>query len=175
MTHSALRYGARLSAVAAVVFVGACGHELSAPTQQLPVSQFSATVAGAFQAPLIGKAALLTSPASTLGTTPVPASAVLGLMDKNGTVVAFKWAGAVPTVGSYNIGLGSNDIVMAYDQATGTPGSTFDGTGGTVIITSATDAYISGTFFASAAAQDTQARITVSGSFTAQIMPQPPL
>ncbi|MGI8510851.1 MAG: hypothetical protein ACR2MQ_16200 [Gemmatimonadaceae bacterium] len=174
MTNPALRYGARLSALWAVVFLGACGHELSAPTQQ-PASQFSATVTGAFQIPLTGKAALITSPAGTLGSTPVPASSVLGLMDKNGTVVAFKWAGPPPIAGSYDIGLASNDIVMSYDQATGSPGSSFEGTTGTVIISSATDTYVSGTFFAAATAQDTQARITVTGSFTAQVVPQTPM
>lgn len=174
MTHPALRLGARLiPAVAAVVFLGACGHEVSGPVQQVLTSQFSANVSGAVQSPLAGKAALLASPAGTVGTTPVPASAVLGLMDKSGTVIAFQWSGTTqPAVGTYNIGFLTNDIVMTYDQATGAAGSSFDGTSGTVTITSATTTYVSGTFSAAATAQDIQSKIAVAGSFTAQIVPQ---
>ncbi len=173
MRNPLLRLGARLSAVAAIVIlVSACGQDLSAPTAPAPASQFSGTVAGAVQAPLSGTAAMLPIAASTIGTTVLPPAAVLGLVDTTGTVVAFEWYGVTtPKVGRYNIGFGSADIAMNYDQQTGKAGSSFDGTRGTVTITAVTDTYVSGTFSASAAAQDTKAAIMVAGTFTADIKP----
>lgn len=173
MRNPLLRRGARLSVVAAIAcFVSACGQDLSAPLQPAAAGQFSASVAGAVQTPLSGKASLLSIAADTLGTTALPPAAVLGLVDTGGTVVAFEWYGlATPKVGTYNIGFGSAEIAMNYDQQTGNAGSSFNGTKGTITITSVTDTYVSGSFSSSAAAEDTKTQIVVAGTFTAEIMP----
>lgn len=171
MRNLLLHCGARVAAVtAAAVFLSACAQDLSAPIAPPLASEFSGSVAGAVQAPLSGKAALLPIPADTLGTTVLPPAAVLGLVDKSGTVVAIEWDGVTrPKVGTYNIGFASSDIAMNYDQQTGAPGSSFNGTKGTVTITSANGAYVSGTFAVNASAQDTKAQIMVAGTFNAEV------
>lgn len=161
--------------VAALAVLAACGRDVTAPVAALaPVSEFSANVAGAVQAPLAGKAALLAVAAETVGSISYPPAAVLGLMDKSGTIVAFQWYGlSAPTVGTYTVGDASGNIMMTLDQPTDAPGSSFDGTRGTVTITSADSSFVSGTFSVAAAALDTRANITVAGRFTARIMAQP--
>lgn len=160
--------------VSAIAVLAGCSHDLTGPVAPpAPVSDFSANVVGAVQAPLAGPATLITVPADTVGTTALPPDAVLGLMDKSGTVVAFQWYGlAAPAVGTYNVGFAGNDIAMSLDQSTGAPGSSFDGITGTVTITSSDSNFVSGTFYVAAAAQDTNAQITVVGRFTAQITVQ---
>lgn len=161
-------------ATAALMVTAACSSDGLTPTEPLlPASQFSATVAGAIQAPLAGKAALLTDSATMMGTTPLPPVAALGLLDKDGAVVAFQWYGvALPPVGSYNVGLDGNNIAMTYDGGTGAAGNRFDGTSGTITVTSANSKQVAGTFTVTALAPDTGARISVTGSFTAQIVAQ---
>jgi hypothetical protein len=171
--HPLIAAAAMILTAAAVSLITGCAADQTAP--EAPTSQFQATVSGAIQAPLQGSAVVFALPPATVDSTQVPPSSILGMADKNTqTVVAFKWQNTLtPTPGSYAVGTDTSSVAMMYDQGTGAPGTTFNGTGGTVTVTSASAESVSGSYSVTATADDTGAQITVTGTFTAPIQAGP--
>jgi hypothetical protein len=137
-----------------------------------PAHTFHVRINGGTQTSLEGDAALVTYPATVVDTTHVPPSAVLVLLDKNGaTGVFFEWYGVTaPAGGTYPVGLGLTDVSMRYDLDTNADGSTYDGTSGTITVTSADADEVRGTFAVTATAEDTGAEVTLTGDFAGPIM-----
>lgn len=156
--------------VAATLFTAVgCSDSVTDPG---PVHTFHASVNGSIQTSLEGNAGLVTYPATMVDTTHVPPSAVLVLLDKNGgDGIFFEWYGVTaPAAGNYPVGPDLTDVSMMYDPDTGTDGSTYEGTSGTITVTSVDADQVKGTFSVTATAEDTGAQITLTGDFTSPIM-----
>lgn len=171
--HPLIAAAAMIITAAAVSLVTGCA--AADQTAPAPASEFQATVSGAIQTPLSGSAVLFAVPATTVDSTSVPPSSILGMADRSSkTVVAFRWQNvAALGRGDYPVGTGSSSVTMVYDVGTGTPGSTFTGSAGTVTITSATDQAVAGSYSVTARAADTGDTITVTGSFSAPVQLDP--
>lgn len=172
--HPLIAAAAMIIAAAAVSLMAGCSatDKLAAPP---PSTDFQATVSGAIQAPLSGSAVLFALPATTVDSTNVPATNILGMADaKSPTVLAFKWQNtATVAAGTYTVGSDTSLVGMMYDEGTGAAGSTFDGTAGTVTVTTATAQTVTGSYQVTATAEDTGAQITVTGTFSAPIKSGP--
>lgn len=173
VARRALSAGLAVATFATIATLGACTNNLFGPNDPTTASVFSANVAGAVQLPLSGTAALVRIPAATMSGTSFPASAVLELRDHAGASVGFQWADALPpAAGSYSVGFGAQDLAMSFDQGSGATGTSFDGTAGTVTVTSSSDQQVAGSFSVTAVAQDTRKQVTVTGTFSAKVVTQ---
>lgn len=168
--HPLIAAAAMILAAAAVSLVTGCA-ATDAVSPPAPASQFQATVSGAIQAPLAGSAVVFALPAAVVDSTQVPPSSILGMADRSSrTVVAFKWQNtAALAPGAYAVGTDTSSVSMMYDVGTGTPGSTFSGSSGSVTITSATGQLVTGSYTVTATADDTGAQISVTGTFSAPV------
>ena len=171
--HPLIAAAAMIIAAAAVSLITGCAADQTAPAES--GSRFQATVSGAIQAPLQGTAVVFALPPTSVDSTQVPPSNILGMADRSTkTVVAFKWQNtAALAPGDYPVGTDTSAVAMMYDAGTGAAGSTFTGSAGKVTITSATDQLVSGTYSVTAIADDTGAQIAVTGSFTAPVKAGP--
>ena len=159
------------AALAFALALSGCSSD-SSVTAPDTTGQFSAVVATTAQISLAGAAGMISLPATGADSSSVPASALLILQDKKSSAqLGFEWSGtAAPSQGTFPIGGGDTDVAMAYQDSTGT---VFDGSSGTIIVTSVVNGVVSGTFSVTATPSDTTGHTaSISGTFKAPIVTQ---
>lgn len=173
MMHFAktFRSAPTLAAILALALSACSSEHITAPDT---APRYSVTISGAVEATLTGAAAVVPYPASVVDGTPIPAASYLGFLNDSGTpILIFEWSGvSVPTAGTYTVGLDSTEVAVSYDG--GLDGNIYEGTGGTVTVTSADAGRVAGTFSLDAVAHSTGSHVTMTGSFSAAVVPAAP-